>query len=61
MAAHTTDIWGRTALSGDALARWSASAPASIRHHVYVAVPMPSTNPVEKFNGTARRPSEGST
>lgn len=61
MAALTTDIWGRTALSGDALVCWPAASPASIHRHVYVAVPMSSTNPVEKFNGTARRPSEGST
>ena len=59
MATLTTYTWAPVALSGGARP-WSTAVPASIARRHLVAEPMPSAIAV-KFNGTARRPSEGST
>ncbi|CAN5806910.1 hypothetical protein BH23ACT2_BH23ACT2_11160 [soil metagenome] len=65
MADTLTHNWGPTAASGVAPAvRWSADAtsPACIRHRHSVIAPVPSAYEVKQgFNGTTRRPTEGST
>ncbi len=68
MASMLTDTWGRLAAVGCAPAlgpvRWSGSdtASARIRHHHAVIAAMPFTYEVKQgFNGTTRRPTEGST